>query len=488
MEPNFKTIFSSLIRPLVSEDKDKYLSLASLIDVGNFIPNIDIEGNMDLLPIAFNACVVNRANKNGDVIDTRTAIEMYKNFINKPINIEHNRSNVIGVILSAGFSEFGTDLPLTEEQVKDKKDPYNITLGAIIWKIVNKDLANSIEESNDPTSNNYMKVSASWELGYDKYDIAVLEGSEKNIENATIIEDEEEIEKIKGKLKGFGGSGKLNEQQSIYRKIKGRVLPLGIGLTTAPAADVMGISVKKKQSEKMIEEKTKEISQTLESNVIIKRENMKISEVSQITDDLLKEVAASSVRDFIGEQLKEASEKYCADIVTKENIIKDVEDKCAALSSDSEGLKKELEMLKQSLEGLTKEKADREKQEVFSARMSNLDEEFDLSTEDREVIAADIREASEESFAAYKNKMRILMKEKNKAYKASKAEIVKKVDAQTSNASIVVLAENATVIDDAINNGTKQVDQITAGVVTPSKNLKQKYQSAFDNEGFVVSK
>ena len=80
------------------------------------------------------------------------------------------------------------------------------------------------------------------------------------------------------------------------------------------------------------------------------------------------------------------------------------------------------------------------------------------------------------------------MKEKNKAYKASKAEIAKKVNVETSNASIVVITENATVVDDAINNGIKQVDQITAGVVTPSKNLKQKYQSAFDNEGFIVSK
>ena len=215
MKFEFSTLFSSSIRPLVSEEKDKYLSLASLIDVGNFIPNVNAESNMDLLPIAFNACVVNRVNKNGDVVDSAIASEMYKNFINKPINIEHNRANVVGVILSAGFSEFGTDAPLTEEQVKDKKEPYNITLGGVVWKIVNKDLANTIEESNDPTSNNYMKVSASWELGYNDFEVAVLEGSEKNIENATIISDKEEIEKIKGKLTGFGGSGRLNENQLI---------------------------------------------------------------------------------------------------------------------------------------------------------------------------------------------------------------------------------------------------------------------------------
>lgn len=489
MKFEFCTTFSSSVRPLVSEEKDKYLSLASLVDVGNFIPNIDTNANMDLLPIAFNACVVNRVNKNGDVIDSAIATEVYKNFINKPINIEHNRANVVGVILSAGFSEFGTDLPLTEEQVKDKKEPYNITLGGVVWKIVNKELTDTIEESNDPTSNNYMKVSASWELGYNDFEVAILEGSEKNIENAKIISDKEEIEKIKGKLTGFGGSGRLNENQLVYRKIKGRVLPLGVGLTASPAADVIGVSVKKPESEEIVEQKAQEISQTLESNVIIERKNMKISEVSQITDELLKETTASSIRDFIGEQLQVASEKYSAEMKAKEDAIKNAEEKYTSLSADSENLKKEIESLKQSLETLQQEKANREKQELFSNRMASLDEEFDLEADDREVIANDIRDLDDDSFAAYKKKMGVLMKEKNKAYKASKMPKEEKKETMATEAKeVVASAETATVIDDAINNGTEQPDQITAGIVNPSKTLKQKYQSAFNDEGFVITK
>ena len=110
--------------------------MASLVDVGDFVPNIDTEKNIDLLPIAFNACVANRVNKNGDVIDTPTAIEIYENFVNKPINIEHNRERVVGAILTAGFSEFGTDKPLTAEQVAETNTPFNITLGGIVWKVV----------------------------------------------------------------------------------------------------------------------------------------------------------------------------------------------------------------------------------------------------------------------------------------------------------------------------------------------------------------
>ena len=102
-KPKYTTIFSSEVKPLVSEEKDKYLAIASLMDVGDFIPDVDTSVNIDLLPVAFNACVVNRVNKNGDVVDTDTALAMCEHFVNKPINIEHNRDRVVGVILSVGF-------------------------------------------------------------------------------------------------------------------------------------------------------------------------------------------------------------------------------------------------------------------------------------------------------------------------------------------------------------------------------------------------
>ena len=194
----YKTVFSSVLKPLVSEEKDKYLALASLQEIKDFIPEIDTVENVDLMPVAFNAAVANRVNKNGDVIDSQTAIEIYKNFINKPINIEHNRERVIGTILTASFSEFGTDNPLTEDEAKAQKGPFNITLGGILWKLVNRNLANVIENSADPTSEDYMKISASWELGFNEYRVVILKGENKNIENGEVVEDLEEIERLIG--------------------------------------------------------------------------------------------------------------------------------------------------------------------------------------------------------------------------------------------------------------------------------------------------
>ena len=46
-----KTIFSSRIKPLVSEEKDAYLALASLSKIGDLIPDIDIDKNIDCISV-----------------------------------------------------------------------------------------------------------------------------------------------------------------------------------------------------------------------------------------------------------------------------------------------------------------------------------------------------------------------------------------------------------------------------------------------------
>ena len=86
----------------MSEEKDQHLALASMVDLEKFVPEVDTDANYDLLPVAFNAFVANRVNKNGDVVDTETASDAQK-LVNKPVNIEHNRKSVIGTILTAGF-------------------------------------------------------------------------------------------------------------------------------------------------------------------------------------------------------------------------------------------------------------------------------------------------------------------------------------------------------------------------------------------------
>lgn len=513
----YSTIFSNLkIRPVVSEEKDKYLSVASLNKLKKFLPDINTEDNVDLLPVAFDACVVNRVNKNGDVIDGETAARVAKLFVNKPINIEHNRNNVIGCIVSYNFSEFGTNETLAELDVKSMKKPFNITLGGVIWKVVNRDLAEQIEESNDPTSQNYMSISASWELGFNEYNVVVLDENEKNIENGQIITDAAEIEKLEPNLRGFGGSGKIANNKYVYRQVLGKVVSLGVGFTLNPAADVQGVATpdqepakielktnksseeepKKEEIEAGITEEVSENNVSQEDNLNVKKERiyMKITKIEDITDSLLKEVTASSVVDFIAEEIKKVNEQFVAEKAEKETAVKAATEKAEAAIAEQETLKKQLEEVNQKLTAIQAEQEAKAKQEAFTLRMAALDEEFELSDEDRQVLAADIKDLNDESFSAYKNKMAVLMKEKNKAAKKAKMQKEEEMKASTISEEVKASEEVAQVpttqevVEQAVDNGTKASVEIPNSTPTAEPTVQEKYAKAFSLEGFEFKK
>ena len=475
MNYNYTTTFSSVLKPLVSEEKDKYLALASLMEVGNFIPNVDTEKNVDLLPVAFNAAVVNRVNKNGDVIDTETAIASYKDFINKPINIEHNREKIVGVILTAGFSEFGSDASLTEEQVKDLKGPFNITLGGVIWKIANPHLADKIEDSSDATSDKYQSVSASWELGFNDYNVVMIDGESKNIEDGSLISDASKIESIKNSLRAFGGSGKLDKTKSIYRKVIGNVVPLGVGLTETPAADVKGVATLKAEAKEALAEENISKIEKLDVNTIINNNVMKIQSIKDITDENLKQATASQISDLIEQELKSASEKFAAEKVSVEQALEAAKEQYSTLLAGQEALEKEISALKASLEASEVEKQKILANEQFNERMSAFDAEYDLDDESRQVIASDIAGLDDDSFAAYKNKMAVFMKNKKKGMEKGE----KKEEAKSS-------ATASEVLDEVSEKGEKKTATIAATSTASESTLFEKYKQAFNYDGFVI--
>jgi hypothetical protein len=505
----FESIFANIkIRPVVSEEKDKYLSLASIDKLKKFLPEINTEDNVDLLPIAFDACVVNRVNKNGDVMDGATAAKVTKNFINKPINIEHNRTQVIGCIVSANFSKFGSNDTLTVEEIKDMKSPFNITLGGVIWKVVNKDLAEQIEESNDPTSENYMSISASWELGFNDYNLVVLDDGEKNIENAQFISDAKQIEKYTDKLRSNGGTGKIENNKSIYRQVLGKVVPLGIGLTLNPAADVQGVAVKtedpvelkinenqsseeQKTEELPLEDKASENNISQEETLNVKKERiyMKITKIEDITDALLKEVTASSVAEFVAEEIKKANDQFLAQKTEKENELKAANEKAATLASEQEVAKKQLEELTQKLASLEAEQLAKAQEEAFNMRMASFDEEYELNDDERKVLAADIKDMNDESFSAYKNKMAVIMKDKNKEAKKAKMEKEQKMKASEEVKASEVVAQISTtqeVVEQAVDNGSKASVEIPNSAPVAEPTIREKYAKAFDFSGFEI--
>ena len=449
------------------------------MDLADFIPDVDTEKNVDLLPVAFNAFVANRVNKNGDVINTATALNIYKNFINKPINLEHNRDRVVGVILVAGFSEFGTDIPLTEEQVKDMKSPFNVTLGGVIWKVVNNSLVDLIEDSADPTSEFYKKISASWELGFKDYQLAILPEGEKNIEGAEFVTDASTIVELEQNLRAFGGSGRLPDGRYVYRQVITDVVPLGIGLTETPAADVSGILAENKKDKINLNENN---SSQINQNTVKNNKAMKIENLNDINDETMKELSASSIADFIQSELEKASEQYKKDLTAGEEALKLATEKTEALEKGHVTLSEELSQVKSELEVIQKAQAEKEAEAKFNQRMSLLDDEYELSDEDRKILATDIKEMNDEVFSAFQEKIKVLLKEKSKAALAKKAEIAK-----ANTVEVVASTKEAqNVVDDVLDNAVISHNEVPVSSEA-NQTLLDKYAAAFDYNQFEIS-
>ena len=109
------------------------ISNANLENLRSLIPtSVDLDKNVDLMGVAFNAAVVNEFNRNGDGMSTKTAIDSVQQFVHKPTNIEHNKKKVVGHIVSAAFSDY-SDSTILINVDEDKEDPFNIALGAVVY-------------------------------------------------------------------------------------------------------------------------------------------------------------------------------------------------------------------------------------------------------------------------------------------------------------------------------------------------------------------
>lgn len=525
-----------IVQAMVPVDEDKYLAVASIDQLKQYLPkNVDLDVNRDLMGVAFDAFVVNRGNKNGHIISTDVALAMVENFINKPFNIEHNRKVVVGVCTGYGFSEFGSSKPLTLEQVKAMKDPFNVVLSGYVWKIVNPEFASELVESSDPSSNKYLSVSASWELGFNEFNVAK---GNKNLADATIIEKEEEIVELKDRLKVFGGNGYTEDGDILLLNLQGSVLPLGIGFTNTPAAEVSGIviSYDKPQTEETvkaeeekyacakcgykgseaevcpkcgsedyeeIEEEDDEEENEVESSEIkmnkksVQEENnnvknnMQLKNIDDITDDSIKEVAASAVREFISNRIAELAQEWKSKVEEKETALKAAEDQISTLKTDLEAIKADSEKVKEEFTKIQEDLKAKEIEANFQRRMALLDEEFDLTDEDRSIIAEDLNAIeNDEQFEKWYKKFSTFAAAKKKSAKVVKQEAEKEGETtekemKEEKASEVVASEEKTV--EEVISSAEVKEEVLPNASSPQEaTLVDKISAAFNKNSVKI--
>jgi chromosome segregation ATPase len=264
----------------------------------------------------------------------------------------------------------------------------------------------------------------------------------------------------------------------VYRQVINDVVPLGIGLTENPAADVVGVLTQKKQEKTLKLENNS--SQKQSPNVNNNKDLvMKLNSIQDITDENLKEMAASSVSDFIEEQLKQASEKFSAEKSQFETELAEAKEKHQALLEKSEASEQELESVKAELDALKSELVAKKAEEDFNIRMAKFDEEFELSNEDREVIASDIAGLDQEAFDAYAQKISVLLSSKVK----KEQEVV-----ATEEVVASVEPEAKEVVEEVVEAAVPEADVIANSATVETPSFQEKYAKAFSMEGFKFTK
>lgn len=420
-----------------------------LEDLKSLLPDSEeIKNNPDLLYTCFNAAVINLINLNGDGITTEGAKILVESTKFKPMNIEHSREDIIGVITNYGFSSFGDNKTLTEQELTD--DPFNLSLAAIVWKISNKTFYKFILDSQDEDSEFFKTVSTSWEVGFNSYKLAV--GS-KDLRKAKIIDDEATVEEYSKYLSSMGGTGFLPTGEEVYRVIGDDCRFLGCAFTTNPAAAVQGVlSVDYRDFEEIeeeLEEETEEPEEDLEhemkefeeektegsiepevtelteteASIFIENQDkislnkknrvivhMKYNNLDELIDHL-HEAAASDVRDFVVSQVEKSNDQFVAlknEKAEKEQALENALANIKNFEDESQQLRDEVSELRASLKA-------QEDQAKFSERIESLKEQFDIDSAASKSIAKRIFGLSDEDFSEWLEDMKPLLKSKSAA-------------------------------------------------------------------------
>jgi uncharacterized protein Smg (DUF494 family) len=496
MDYKYTTTFESPLSAC-EINESSLISQASLDNLAPLLPtDIDYNSNIDLLGVAFNAAVVNKFNKNGDGMDTSTALKYTKNFVHKPTNIEHDKQKVVGHIASAGFSEYGSSKLLSDDEVKNKKNPFNIALGAVIYKSVNKNFTDLVERSIDPDDSAYQKVSASWEVGFSDYVLAV--GS-TDLKEARIISDPSKIEEMKGFLRSYGGSGKTQDGESIFRLITGDIYPLGIAYTLNPAADVKGLYSESDDSPiPFINDKRDKISQNNKINVNTKKDiiAMEIENTISELKELLNEKkfskeAVASMTDTFAKAIKERDEQYRKDIEAAESAKESAVKQHEELKSSLAELEEKLGAANERISAFENDKKAEEAVARFNERMDDLDQKFELDDQDREFLANELKDVGdEEAYASFAGKLEVLWKHKNKeAQAAFNAEIQERIDEEVAKRVSNASTEEVEVEEalDAAEATDAPVANANEAVASKEPTLREKFKAAFTRDNIEIS-
>jgi len=410
-----------------------------------FPEDFDKGKNIDLLPVVFNLAVVNQFNKNGDGIDAETAAAAVKFFTNKPINVEHKKDQIVGHILNASFSYNEGEFQDNDiESFIGETKPFYITAAGVIYRHIFPKLAGAIVNASNEESDDYKSISTSWEVGFKKFKMANIPKSDSLVSEASVITEEKEALAAKKCLKAYKGKGVDKNGKPVGRIIVGEILPLGAGLTYAPAAKVEGVFVvEDKLSEdsevEEIESSEEKNKKLLQKNSLIAKNIVRIGKFREILsmDEKQFNQFLSKLETSVASFTSEESTAKSIGLVMKDTLQEyskvweakvEAEKQEAIASKESlKTLQTSFDTVKSELDALKQESEIQAAAALFNARMNFIQSEYDFAEAELALVVNDLKtvEATDSAFDAFKSKLSVLFSHKLKTAIASQEEAVK---------------------------------------------------------------
>lgn len=434
-----KAKFIGDFRVLESKDLDLlgYSKASLLSEASSLIPaEFNADKNIDILPVVFDVAVVNKFNANHDGIDSKGASEILKQFIHKPINIEHIKPYIVGHIVNASFSDKQPDFEENDiAEFEGRNTPYYITLAGFIYRHIYPDLAEALIKNSDPESEYYQMYSSSWEISFSDYKIAAGSDLISNCKIYTRDENPESFAKCVDKLKSNGGTG-FSEEGQLSRLLGGKMFPLGCAFTENPAADVSGIYT---LSSFLEEEDDDEMEDEDEENSLSNK-NIQNEEKNSVTnsDDEFNFMTDEQFKQFMAviETAKGGESKASAEVAKQFEAVliehgtewkskaEKAEETLATLKENSEKTAKELSEATEKLAALEADLKVKESADRLNARINTISNAYELTEDEEKVVVDDVRSLgeSDEDFNKYLAKAKVLFAHRDKIALASKVE------------------------------------------------------------------
>jgi chromosome segregation ATPase len=202
--------------------------------------------------------------------------------------------------------------------------------------------------------------------------------------------------------------------------------------------------------------------------------------------DFSEESVASISKVFI-EAIREKGEQYVADLEKAKAEKEEAVQAQNSLQEKMNEVENQLNATKEKLSALEEENSAREAEVRFNARMEALNEVYELDEEDSKIVASELSDldSTDDSFAAYQEKLAKIWKHKNKEViaaeqKAFEDKVAQEVQKRLSEAQADTEETSEEVVEVSEASSTEETDE-TDEVSEALENLEVEEAAVINN-------